>query len=62
MMIFLVASACRSLLPLIVNILKTVGLTNKLGNSRSEASWVKVSITQPDFTSPFAAAGRQVFY
>ena len=43
-----------------VNITKWVALSKKAGSSRSEASWMKGSITQPDFKRLFADAGRQL--
>ena len=39
-----------------------MALSKKAGSGRSEASWVKGSITQPDFTRPFAGASRQLLF
>ena len=39
-----------------VNIILRVALSKKAGSSRSEASWMKGSITQPDFKRLFADA------
>ena len=59
-MIFFVP--CQSSLRWDVDITKNVALSKKAGSSRSEASLVKGSITQPDFTRSFEGAGRQLLF
>ena len=59
-MIFFVPCQCS--LRWDVNITSSVALLRKAGSSRSEASWVKGSLTQLDFTRPFAGHVRQLLF
>ena len=53
---------CQSTLRWDVNITWRVALSKKAGSSRSEASRMKGSITQPDFKRLFAGASRQLLF